>query len=231
MTDLETPPQRHTLRRLYPGTRLENTFAWPVESLDALDSSFNVQEYLQQTIRTHRNQVDMLVELPKGIDDDVWQYEHLRQICLELGLLVVALAPECTVEHCPDMKADGWQYLCAAHPATQSCPAFDYIIHTLDGATVLLNNTKYFPSRISVPEPSLKHFQSIARRIYRIFAHAYGHHREVYEFFENETFLYARFSLLFRKYELVPPSLVTIPENEEPQQDEYSRRPTTASLF
>lgn len=38
--------------------------------------------------------------------------------------------------------------------------------------------------RISVPEPSLKHFQSIARRLYRIFAHAYFHHREIYESFE-----------------------------------------------
>lgn len=88
------------------------------------------------------------------------------------------------------------------------CPAIDYIIHTLDGATILLNNSKYFPSRlvfyfhflffswhfnfrISVPEPSLKHFQSIARRLYRIFAHAYFHHREVYEYFEVKLIQYA----------------------------------------
>ncbi|KAL0089306.1 Mob1/phocein [Phycomyces blakesleeanus] len=232
MTDLEVPVQR-TLRRLFPGTRLENAFQWPIESLDALESSFNVQEYLQQLIRADRSQVDKLVELPKGVDDEVWQYEHLRQVCLELGLLVVALAPECTAENCPEMKAEGWLYLCAAHPATQSCPAIDYIIHTLDGATTLLNNAKYFPSRISVPEPSLKHFQSIARRLYRIFAHAYCHHREIYEIFENDTSLYARFRLLSRKYELVPPNLITIPdsgeedeeEEEEEGEDGYSRSP------
>ncbi|CAO0801334.1 unnamed protein product [Mucor circinelloides] len=153
------------------------------------------------------------------------------QVCLELSLLVVALETDCTKQHCPEMKADGWLYLCAAHPSTQSCPAIDYIIHTLDGATILLNNSKYFPSRISVPEPSLKHFQSIARRLYRIFAHAYFHHREIYESFENETYLYARFLLLSQTYGLIPPSLVSIPDNEdtstnqddEDEEDDYNR--------
>jgi hypothetical protein len=42
------------------------------------------------------------------------------QVCLELSLLVVALESECTRENCPEMKADGWLYLCAAHPSTQS---------------------------------------------------------------------------------------------------------------
>ncbi|GAN06185.1 hypothetical protein MAM1_0114c05665 [Mucor ambiguus] len=75
------------------------------------------------------------------------------QVCLELSLLVVALETECTKQHCPEMKADGWLYLCAAHPSTQSCPAIDYIIHTLDGATILLNNSKYFPSSlVSIPD-------------------------------------------------------------------------------
>ncbi|KAG1141459.1 hypothetical protein G6F37_002381 [Rhizopus arrhizus] len=173
-----------SLRRLYPGSRLEETFQWPFEPIDSLDSSFNVQEYLQQLIRTDSSNIQRLIDPPETVEKDIWQYEHLRQVCLELSLLVVALESECTKQICPEMKADGWLYLCAAHPSTQSCPAIDYIIHTLDGATVLLNNSKYFPSRISIPEPSLKHFQSVARRLYRIFAHAYFHHREIYEFFE-----------------------------------------------
>ncbi|KAF1800751.1 Mob1/phocein [Mucor lusitanicus] len=230
----ETVVSSHVLRRLYPGRRLEDTFQWPFENLDSLESSFNVQEYLQQLIRLDCSDVQRIIELPENVDDEVWQYEHLRQVCLELSLLVVALETECTKQHCPEMKADGWLYLCAAHPSTQSCPAIDYIIHTLDGATILLNNSKYFPSRISVPEPSLKHFQSIARRLYRIFAHAYFHHREIYESFENETSLYARFLLLSQTYGLIPPSLVSIPDSEdantnqddeddEDDEDDYNR--------
>lgn len=42
------------------------------------------------------------------------------QVCLELSLLVVALETDCTKQNCPEMKADGWLYLCAAHPSTQS---------------------------------------------------------------------------------------------------------------
>ncbi|KAG1055929.1 hypothetical protein G6F46_001446 [Rhizopus delemar] len=204
-----------SLRRLYPGSRLEETFQWPFEPIDSLDSSFNVQEYLQQLIRTDNSNIQRLVDPPETVEKDIWQYEHLRQVCLELSLLVVALESECTKQICPEMKADGWLYLCAAHPSTQSCPAIDYIIHTLDGATVLLNNSKYFPSRISIPEPSLKHFQSVARRLYRIFAHAYFHHREIYEFFENDTHLYARFLLLSRTYGLIPSGLINIPDTED----------------
>ncbi|KAI9277580.1 Mob1/phocein [Sporodiniella umbellata] len=202
-------------RRLHPGSRLEEVFQWPFETIDSLDSSFNVQEYLQQLIRADCSNVEHLVELPENVEKDIWQYEHLRQVCLELSLLVVALESECTRQICPEMKADGWLYLCAAHPSTQSCPAIDYIIHTLDGATILLNNSKYFPSRIVIPEPSLKHFQSVARRLYRIFAHAYFHHREIYEYFENDTHLYARFLTLSRAYGLIPSSLVNIPEKED----------------
>lgn len=223
---METVSPKLQLRRLYPGTRLEDVFQWPFENIDTLDSSFNVQEYLQQLIRADCSNIERIVELPENVDKEVWQYEHLRQVCLELSLLVVALETECTKENCPEMKADGWLYLCAAHPTTQSCPAIDYIVHTLDGAGAMLNNPKYFPSRISVPEPSLKHFQSIARRLYRIFAHSYAYHREIYEYFENESYLYSRFLLLSKTYGLIPSSLISIPATEGRSmmdEEDYSR--------
>ncbi|CAO3703434.1 unnamed protein product [Rhizopus stolonifer] len=78
-------------RRLHPGSRLEDAFQWPFETIDSLESSFNVQEYLQQLIRKDCSNVQLLVELPENVEKDIWQYEHLRQVCLELSLLVVAL--------------------------------------------------------------------------------------------------------------------------------------------
>lgn len=56
----------------------QTVFAWPNETLDDLDSSFAVQEYLQQLIRQDRNNVERLIELPESVDREVWQYEHLR---------------------------------------------------------------------------------------------------------------------------------------------------------
>lgn len=76
----------------------------------------------------------------------------------------------------------------------------DYINHTLDAASALLCSKRYFPSRfrshlrglsfrlkpltrcsrqrIGVPDTSVKHFTSIARRMYRIFSHAFYHVRQ-----------------------------------------------------
>lgn len=68
----------HVLRRLYPGTKLENTYQWPFVPLDQLESSFSLQEYLQALIRKDRENVAALITLPPGQDDEVWQYEHLR---------------------------------------------------------------------------------------------------------------------------------------------------------
>jgi hypothetical protein len=65
--------------------------------------------------------------------------------------------------------------------------------------------------RISIPAPSHRHFGSLARRLGRIFAHAYFHHREVFEQAEAESSLYARFLALTCKFDLVPPEFLIIP--------------------
>ena len=67
------------------------------------------------------------------------------------------------------------------------------------------------PHRINIPPPSHRHFGSLARRLGRIFAHAYFHHREVFEQAEAESSLYSRFLALTCKFELVPPEFLIIP--------------------
>ncbi|KDN34773.1 hypothetical protein RSAG8_12146, partial [Rhizoctonia solani AG-8 WAC10335] len=89
--------------------------------------------------------------------------------------------------------------------------AIDYIVHTLDSATALLNSTRVFPSRLSVPQSSYRHFSSLARRLSRIFAHAYYHHRELFSQAEAESSLYARFLALSQQHSLVPAELLVIP--------------------
>jgi hypothetical protein len=65
--------------------------------------------------------------------------------------------------------------------------------------------------RINIPTPSHRHFGSLARRLGRIFAHAYFHHREVFEQAEAESSLYARFLALTFKFDLVPAEFLIIP--------------------
>ena len=65
--------------------------------------------------------------------------------------------------------------------------------------------------RISIPSASHRHFNSLARRLSRIFAHAYFHHREVFEQAEADSSLYARFLALIDKFDLVPREFLVIP--------------------
>jgi len=127
---------------------------------------------------------------------------------MELNGIAVKLQKECHPESCTQMTAtDQWIFLCAAHKTPKECPAIDYTRHTLDGAACLLNSNKYFPSRsgfltsvlfldalftllltlsirISIKESSVAKLGSVCRRVYRIFSHAYFHHRNLFDEFE-----------------------------------------------
>ncbi|KAJ3218488.1 MOB member 4, phocein [Dinochytrium kinnereticum] len=220
MPPAENALQQTVVRRNNPGTKNEEWCLWEDIELSQIDSTLAVQIYLQSLLRRDNSDVFQLVNIPADQDPYVWQYEHLRQLCLELNELAVLLGEICTKETCPEMKAGEWQYLCAAHDSPQTCSAIDYIIHTLDGATMLLNSPKYFPSRISIPESSHKHYQNIARRLYRVFAHAWYQHPDVFEEFENNTHLYSRFLVLaVNRFKLVPEQLVTIPFRRDLMRD------------
>ena len=64
---------------------------------------------------------------------------------------------------------------------------------------------------LQIPPASHRHFSSLARRLGRIFAHAYFHHRDIFAQAEAESSLYARFLALTMRYDLVPPDFIVIP--------------------
>ncbi|KAF9254820.1 Mob1/phocein, partial [Marasmius fiardii PR-910] len=149
------------------------------------------------------------------VDEYCWIYEHLRRLAQDLTHpLITMLQQECNRSTCPEMKAGEWLYLCVAHGndgAMEQCCAIDYILHTIDSATALLNSPRAFPSRLSIPPTSHRHFSSLARRLGRVFAHAYYHHREVFEQAEAESSLYKRFLRLTERFGLVPREFLVIP--------------------
>lgn len=77
-------------------------------------------------------------------------------------------------------------------------------------------------SSLQIPQTSHRHFSSLARRLGRIFAHAYFHHREAFEQAEAESSLYARFLALTAKFELVPAEFLVIPTSAAFSHDEDS---------
>ncbi|KZT43703.1 Mob1/phocein, partial [Sistotremastrum suecicum HHB10207 ss-3] len=219
------------------GTRIDSFYPTvPNPSLSAIDSAFQIQEYVALLVRANPHDVERIVSIPKGtrqgddakgkrkaqdedkdetVDENCWIYEQLRRLAADLNTpLITTLQAECTRATCPEMKAGEWLYLCVAHgngSTLESCCAIDYILHTLDSATTLLNSTKAFPSRLSMPETSRRHFVSLARRLGRIFAHAYFSHREAFEQAEAESSLYTRYLALTSKFDLVSPDFLNIP--------------------
>lgn len=144
-------PTNSEVRRNRPGTKSADYCQWPEENFEEMDSTLAVQQFIQQSIRKDVTDVDTILTAPETQDEGVWKYEHLRQFCMELNGLAVALQNDCQPENCSQMTAtEQWIFLCAAHKTPKECPAIDYTRHTLDGAACLLNSNKYFPSRVSI---------------------------------------------------------------------------------
>ncbi|KRX42977.1 MOB-like protein phocein [Trichinella murrelli] len=204
------------VRRNSPGTKREDWCNWPEMNFDEMDSTLNVQMFIQQTIRKDPSNVTAILTPPKGQDEAVWKYEHLRQFCMELNGLAVLLQRECDPAVCSQMAAtEQWIYLCAAHKNPKECTAIDYIRHTLDGAACLLTNNKYFPSRISIKDASVAKLGSVCRRVYRIFSHAYFNHKSLFDEFERKTHLCRRFTLFVIKYNLMIRDHLIIPKFDD----------------
>ncbi|EFN65561.1 Mps one binder kinase activator-like 4 [Camponotus floridanus] len=65
--------------------------------------------------------------------------------------------------------------------------------------------------QISIKESSVAKLGSVCRRVYRIFSHAYFHHRTIFDEFENETFLCRRFTSFVTKYNLMSKDNLIVP--------------------
>lgn len=166
-----------------------------------------------------------LAEPPEGIDRSLWLYELCRFLTMKVNNLIVAFFaedPPCSATTCPEMRASEWQYLCAVHDPPKSCCAIDYCCHTLDWAMNTLTSTKYFPSRLTLgnenaggPQASMRHLTNVFRRLYRIFAHAWFQHRDVFWQVEGHDGLYVFFKTVCDMYSLIPHDNYTVPPEAE----------------
>jgi hypothetical protein len=203
---------RTCIRRNKPGCSAQKWSDWPEEDLDDMESTLAVQQFIQQLIKKNPNDVDTILKAPEQQDEGVWKYEHLRQFCMDLNIITVRLQQECSPSTCSQMTAtEQWIFLCAAHKNPKECSAIDYTRHTLDGAACLLNSNRYFPSRVNIKESSVSKLGSVCRRVYRIFSHAYFHHRSIYDEFEKETSLCQRFTKFVTKYDLMTSDTLIVP--------------------
>ncbi|RAK99233.1 Mob1 family protein [Aspergillus ibericus CBS 121593] len=226
-------------RRIRPGTRaVDMAFGPPLIPLSQLDSPFQLQEHLKAlynhytrpegtdtVVPISREVAIQLAEPPDGVDRSLWLYELCRFLTMKVNNLLIAFfadSPPCSAQTCPEMRASEWQYLCAVHDPPKSCCAIDYCCHTLDWATNILTSPKYFPSRLTLgsetgggAQASMRHLTNIFRRLYRIFAHAWFQHREVFWQVEGHDGLYIFFKTVCDMYSLIPEDNYTVPAEAE----------------
>ena len=167
----------------------------------------------------------MLATPPDGVDRSLWLYELCRLVTKEINSLILAFfndSPPCSAMTCPEMRASEWQYLCAVHDPPKPCCAIDYCCHTLDWAANILTSTKTFPSRLTLGVEAgggnangLRNLQSVCRRLYRIFAHAWYQHRSMFWQVEAQTGLYIFFKTVCDTYQLIEEGNYTVPAEAE----------------
>lgn len=167
----------------------------------------------------------ILANPPENVDRSLWLYELCRFLVQKANNLIVAFfaeEPPCSSKTCPEMRASEWQYLCAVHDPPKACCAIDYCCHTLDWAANVLTSQKHFPSRLTLgteaaggTQQSVRQLTNIFRRVYRIFAHAWFQHRQVFWQVEGNEGLYILFKRVCDVYNLIQEDNYTIsPEAE-----------------
>ncbi|KAL8824555.1 MAG: hypothetical protein Q9170_008122 [Blastenia crenularia] len=226
-------------RRIRPGTKAADMDAGPpLVPLAQLDSAFQLKEHLKALYHSVRKSekgnlsvpinaetAQKLVKAPEGVDPLLWLYELC---CLLVNLENAVIIgfynddPPCSKDTCPEMRASEWQYLCAVHDPPKACYAIDYCNHTLHWAADQVSMTKNFPSRLTLGSQStggsqggLRILTNIMRRCYRIFAHAWYQHRQVFWNIENSQGLYIFFKTVCDVYNLIPHDSYTVPPEAE----------------
>jgi hypothetical protein len=210
---------------------------YQVTDHEQIDSPFQLTEHLKSlhNAALHRDgsttispidreTATRLAQPPDGVDKYLWLYELCRLLCKEINAMIVALFqddPPCSAQTCNEMRASEWQYLCAVHDPPKPCCAIDYCCHTLDWTNHVLTSQKNFPSRMSLGADSgsghqqLRQLTNIFRRVYRIFAHAWFQHRDMYWKVELKSGLYVFFKTVCDVYNLIPEDNYTVPPEAE----------------
>ena len=135
----------------------------------------------------------------------------MKDIIVQIDRVVISeLLREqiCTPISCPRMIAsEEWHFLCAPHAEKpKDCCAIDYMQHTVDScaSTLLLASEKPAGS-------ASKQFNSISRRLFRIYGHIYHHHIEFFNKFEVSAEC-AKFYMFIKNCGLWKSDMAIVPE-------------------
>jgi MOB kinase activator 1 len=111
-----------------------------------------------------------------------WLCTHVAEFYNEISIIVAPADDFCTAQTCPEMRAGpAYRYLWKEHgKKAVDIPAIEYIRKVLQWVDHSLNDPKLFPSDPESPFPPncIDMVKEIFKRLFRIYAHLYHHHRE-----------------------------------------------------
>jgi hypothetical protein len=166
-----------------------------------------IEEYL---IESHRT-IDSYTKIPSSgptVSSSVFQMCVIRHILMTIEREVFpTLKSVCNPSTCPKMIAsDEWHFLCAPHSdKPRDCCAIDYMYHTVDScaSTLLLMEGKQ-------QSIAVKQYNSIVRRLFRIYGHIFFHHSDFFE--KNCKIECGKFFLFLKQFGLWKSDMGIIPE-------------------
>lgn len=192
-----------------PGTCFKDLYNWktPVEITNVTEAC-TIQLYIQQLIRNDASRYKEINKRPSKVAENLWLCELFRQTIIDLNFLVLELSTVCKSENpdCSKMIATTtYEFRCAAHSPPKQCSAMDYMLHTLDNVTLILNSPKVYTERNKPSKSCHRDLETLDRRLYRLFAHAFFHHKDVFVRYEKKHYLYRRFMDMTATYSLATP--------------------------
>jgi hypothetical protein len=175
-----------------------------------------LQHYLQALLRHYPHDISRLITCPEGENEGDWIYSSFRQFVQELNYYAYEHREVSTAFTEPVMEfyVNGQKIACmsAAHQPPKSVPAIDYITQTIDSATVIILDQKNFPGGVMTDQGKVS-IGTFARRLYRVFVYSYSCHRDIFERIEAKSHICERFTKFGRKYALLKPEDIHIPDS------------------
>lgn len=183
----------------------------PAKNIPASHRGYKLQQISQATLGTCdlRN----AVKLPQGENLNDWLAVSVVDFFNQLSCLFAPVAEHCTPQTCPEMTAGpGYKYAWQDNERYKKptmLPANEYITNVMLWTESYINNEKYFPSDPSVPFPNdfQQIVQNIFKRLFRIYAHIYHHHREDIRAIGAEAHLntsFRHFIFFSQEFHLIP---------------------------
>lgn len=202
------------MRRNLPGTKRENFYQWNDVKYEDIKTTFPSQEIIEQRLRKKNLKINDFLNPPENENENNWVYEVMRNFLNELNLFILQFKEVCTEKLKPEMgiqvNGEPLVFASSAFNPVKHVPPIDYMVLTLSEATSILVNSEI--NRNNIQKGTIKEIKNCARRLYRIFAFCYYHHKEILISYEKKTHLCERYTKFLKMYGLMEKSNFYIPD-------------------